>query len=430
MGSARSQGSYIANTLLHNTIITMETLDVLENTDSAARVINKEYSDEFTFGGAVLGQTLSIRKPARYIGRLGQTVNIEGITESFVPLTLAFQRGVDIQVSSQDLMLRIDDYRDRVLKPQVARIANLIDQDVCGLAQGLNNFVGVPGVTPTALTTYLAAKTKLDNNACPMDGGRRVINNPAADASLMDNLKGLFQSASEIKEQYLSGSMGKTIGADWYMDQNVYVQTVGTLGSASFTSNPVVSAGQSGSSITTTGWESGQVTLNAGDIISFVSATTPVNGLNPQSYQDTGQPMQFVVTANISDTTGTIAIPIAPAMVGPASPTPQFQNVTNLPPTSCPVFVYNTAAASFSTISGKSSPQNLFVHKDFGTLAMVDMPLPGGVDKAYRAASKKTGNSIRVIRDYVATSDLWIQRTDVLYGVAVLRQELGARVGG
>ncbi len=420
----------MANSLLTNAVITFETLDVLENTDAASRIVNKEYSDEFEFGGAVLGQTLSIRKPARYIGRLGQAVNIEGVTESFVPLTLAFQRGVDIQVSSQDLMLRIDDYRNRILKPQIARIANLIDQDVCGLAQGLNQFVGTPGLTPTQLTTYLAAKTKLDNSSAPMDGERNVVNGPAADASIMDNLKGLFQSASEIKEQYLSGSMGKTIGADWYMDQNVYVQTVGTLGSSSFTSNPVVSAGQSGSTITTTGWESGQSTLNAGDIVSFVSATTPVNGVNIQSYQDTGQAMQFVVTATISDTTGTIAIPIAPAMVGPGSSTPQFQNVTNLPPTSCPVFVYNQPAANFSTISGKSSPQNLFIHKDFGTLAMVDMPLPGGVDKAYRAASKKTGNSIRVIRDYVATTDQFIQRTDVLYAVAVLRQELGTRVGG
>jgi hypothetical protein len=416
-----------ANNFLTNQVITYEALDVLENTDSASRIINKQYSDEFRFGGAVLGQTLSIRKPPRYVGRLGQAVNIEGIAETFVPLTLAFQRGVDTTVTSQDLLLRIDDYRERILKPQIVRVANLIDQDVCSLAQGLNNFVGVPGTTPTTLTTYLAGKTKLDNFAAPMDGERNVINNPAADASIMDNLKGLFQSASEIKEQYLSGAMGRTIGADWYMDQNIFVQTVGALGT---TSNPIVSAGQSGSTITTTGWQAGAVTLNAGDIVSFVSATTPVNALNPPSYQNTGQPMQFVVTATTSDVAGTIAIPIAPALVPPGSSTPQNQNVTNAPPTGCPVFVYNQPAANFAQISGVSSPQNLFVHKDFGTLAMVDMPLPGGVDKAYRAASRKTGNTIRVIRDYVATSDMWIARLDVLYGTAVLRQEYGARVGG
>lgn len=416
------------NTFLTNQIITYEALDVLENTDAASRIINREYSDQFKFGGAVLGQTLSIRKPARFIGRLGQAAQIENITETYVPLTLSFQRGVDTQVSSQNLTLDIDDYRTRILKPEIARLANLIDQDVCSLAQGLNNFVGVPGTTPMALATYLAAKTKLDNNACPMDGDRNVINNPAADASMVDALKGLFQASDEIKQQYLQGKMGRTIGADWSMDQNIYVHQLGTYGT---TSVPLVtSASQSGSSIATNGWQSGAVTLNAGDIISFISATTPVNGVNPQSYQSTGQPMQFVVTATTSDTTGSMTIPIAPAMVGPGSSTPQLQNVTSLPPASCPVYVFDTAAASLANISAKQSPQNLFVHKDFGTLAMVDMPLPGGTDKAYRASSKKTGNTIRVIRDYVATSDQWIQRLDVLYGVAVLRQELGCRVGG
>ncbi len=415
----------MANTFLANNVVTMEALDVLENTDSASRIINKEYSDQFRFGGAVLGQTLSIRKPARFIGRLGQAVNIEGISETYVPLTLAFQRGVDTQVTSQDLMLRIDEYRERILKPEIARLANLVDQDVCGLAQGLNQFVGTPGTNPSALSTFLSAKVKLDNSAAPMDGERNMILNPGTEASIVDSLKGLFQSAEEIKQQYLSGSMGKSIGFNWTMDQNVYVQQIGT-----FTGTPTVNgANQSGSSIITAGWTSGD-TLNAGDIVSFVSASTPVNSLNPQSYQSTGQAFQAVVTANcVADGGGAMTIPFAPAMVGPNSSTPQFQNVTNLPATSTAIYVYGVPAASFSTISGKQSPQNLAVHKNFGTLAMVDMPLPGGTDKAYRAASKKTGNSIRVIRDYVATTDQWIQRLDLLYGVAVLRQELGCRIG-
>lgn len=416
----------MANTLLTNAIITPEALDVLENTDAASRVINRKYSDEFKFGGAVLGQTLNIRKPARFIGRLGQAVNIEGITETFVPLTLAYQRGVDTQVSTQDLMLRINDYRETVLVPQIARLANLIDQDVCSLAQGLNQFVGTPGVTPSALATFLSAKTKLDNSSAPMDGKRKMILNPAAESAIVDNLKGLFQASDEIKQQYLSGEMGRSIGFDWMMDQNVYVQQIGT-----FTGTPLVDgANQSGTSILTKGWTSGD-TLKAGDIVSFVSTTTPVNSLNIQSYQTTGQAAQFVVAADcVASGGGAMTIPVGPALVGPASSTPQFQNVTNLPADNTPVFVYNTAAAAFSGISGLQSPQNLAVHKDFGTLAMVDMPLPGGTDKAYRAASKKTGNTIRVIRDYVATTDQWIQRLDVLYGVAVLRQELGIRIGG
>jgi hypothetical protein len=414
----------VANTLLTNDIITYEALDVLENTDAAWMQINNEYDSQFEFGGAVLGQTLSIRKPPRYIGRLGQAAQIEAITETFVPLTLSYQRGVDTQVSSQQLALDIDNYRKRVLYPQIVRLSNLIDQDVCALAQGLNNFVGVPGTTPSTLTTYGLAKVKLDNMAAPDDNGRCNFLNPIADFTLMDNLKGLFHNGKEISSQYDSGSMTKssTLGARWYMDQNIYSQTVGTLGGTP-TTNGVPAQGAS--TIVTQAWTS--TTLNAGDIISFISSTTPVNAVNPQSYTSVGQPMQFVVTATVSDTAGAITIPIAPPIYGPGS---NQQNVTSLPATSTAIYVYDTPAASFSSISGKVSPQNLVCHKDFGTIAMVDLPLPGGTDKAYRAASKKSGKSIRVIRDYVATTDQWIQRLDVLYGTAVLRQELGCRVGG
>jgi hypothetical protein len=341
-----------------------------------------------------------------------------------VPLTLSYQRGIDTQASSQQYALDIDNYRKRFLAPQVVRLSNLIDQDVCNLAQGLNNFVGVPGTTPTTLTTYGLAKVKLDNMAAPMDDGRCNFLNPIADFTLMDALKGLLAPGREIGKQYETGSMTTTgtLGSRWYMDQNIYTQTVGTLGGTP-TTNGVPAQGAS--SVVTQSWSS--TTLNAGDVISFISTSTPVNGINPQSFQTTGQPMQFVVTATVTDTGGAITIPIAPAIYGPGS---NLQNVTSLPASGTAIYVYDTPAASFAAISAKVSPQNLVVHKDFGTIAMVDLPLPGGTDKAYRAASKKSGKSIRVIRDYVATTDQWIQRLDVLYGTAVLRQELGCRVGG
>jgi hypothetical protein len=94
------------------------------------------------------------------------------------------------------------------------------------------------------------------------------------------------------------------------------------------------------------------------------------------------------------------------------------------------VRVFGVAAASFSTISGVTSPQNMMFNKDFGTLACVDLPKPDGTDKSSRMASRKSGLSLRYIRDYIASTDQWIQRFDILYGVTVLRQELGCRVAG
>lgn len=408
----------MANTFLTNSIITYEALDILENTDNVLLKINAEYSDEFRFGGAVLGSTLNIRKPPRFLGRLGQAASVEAITETYVPLTLSYQRGVDTQVSSQDLKLNIDDYRKRILKPQIVRVCNLMDQDCCNLAQGLNQAVGTPGTVPSTLTTYLSAKTKLDNLAAPMED-RFCFLNPDSDSTLVDNLKGLFQASTAIAEQYREGIMGRTAGFNFAMDQNIYTHTVGTLGG---TPTVTTAPANGATSIVTGSWTS--TTLNAGDVVSFVSASTPVNAVNPQSYQSTGQVAQFVVTATVSDSGGAITIPVSPAIIFSG----QLQNVQNQPPAAATVTVFGVAAASFSTISAKQSPQNLAVQRDFGTIACVDMPLPGGTDMANNAASKRAGMSIRVIRDYIASTDQWLQRLDVLYGTAVLRQELGVRV--
>lgn len=408
----------MASTFLTNSIITYEALDILENTDNVLLKINAEYSDEFRFGGAVLGSTLNIRKPPRFLGRLGQAASVEAITETYVPLTLSYQRGVDTQVSSQDLKLNIDDYRKRILKPQIVRVCNLMDQDCCNLAQGLNQAVGTPGTVPSTLTTYLSAKTKLDNLAAPMED-RFCFLNPDSDSTLVDNLKGLFEASTAIAEQYREGIMRRTAGFNFAMDQNIYTHTVGTLGG---TPTVTTAPANGATSIVTGSWTS--TTLNAGDVVSFVSASTPVNAVNPQSYQSTGQVAQFVVTATVTDSGGAITIPVSPAIIYSG----QLQNVSNQPPAAATVTVFGVAAASFSTISAKQSPQNLAVQRDFGTIACVDMPLPGGTDMANNAASKRAGMSIRVIRDYIASTDQWLQRLDVLYGTAVLRQELGVRV--
>ncbi len=404
------------NTFLTNSIITKAALAVLENTLNATKSINRQYDDQFRFGGAVLGQTLNIRKPARFLGRLGAPMQIEGINETFVPLTLAYQRGVDTQVSSTDLILNIDEYTDRILKPQIARLANLIDQDVCSLALGVANHVGVPGATPSTINTYWSAKTALDNGACPM-GNRYFVLNPAAEQGVGQVLYTTYNPQKEISRIYEDGSMGYALGADWRMDQNVYVQTTGTVGGS-----PIVNGvSQSGSSIITSTWTA--TTLNVGDIISFSNT----HSVNPQSYASTGVLAQFTVTATVTDAAGAITIPISPAIVGPGT---SDQNVDVLPTTNDTVLFYDKAAASFSTVSAKSSPQNLMFHRDFGTLACVDLPLPDGTDKASRMASRRAGLSLRYIRDYIASSDQWVQRFDVLYGITVLRQELACRISG
>jgi hypothetical protein len=395
------------NVLLTISMITREALRVLENNLTFTKQVNRQYDDKFGVEGAKIGTTLNVRKPPRYIGRTGQNLVPEDAVETQVLVTLNTQFGVDLTFSSQDLALSIDDFSDRFIKPAVATVANKIDADGLALAAQIANSVGVPGTVPNALLTYLLAGVKLDENAAPMDGLRSIVISPMMQATIVDALKGLFQQSNAIAEQYMRGQMGRAIGFDWFMDQNV-----STITGSTFSGAPAVTtAAQSGATINTNGWTS--TALKKGTVFTIAG----VGAVNPQSRAATGSPQQFVVTADIADTAGAIALPISPAIVGPGT---SAQNVTALPGAGALLTVVGT--------TGVASPTGLAFHRDAFTLACADLPLPGGVDMAARISDKQLGMSIRMIRAYDINTDRFPCRLDILYGWAVLRQELACRI--
>lgn len=402
----------MANALLTISLITREALRVLENNLTFTKLVNRQYDDRFGVEGAKIGTTLNVRKPPRYIGRVGQAINIENSIETQVPVTLNTQRGVDIQFSSQDLALSIDDFSDRFIKPAIASIANAIDADGLSQYTAVYNSVGTPGTVPNALLTYLNSGVLLNNNAAPMDGDRYMVISAQMQATIVDALKGLFQASAAIAEQYRKGEMGQTIGFEWYMDQNVANFTVGPQGGV-----PTMSlvANQSGSSINTIGWTAAAAArLVVGDTFTIAN----VNGVNPQSRQSTRALQQFVVTAPVaSDGAGAATIQIAPPIVGPGS---AFQTVDALPAASAAITVVGAA--------GQQSLQGMAFHKDWITLACADLPLPGGVDMAARVSDRQLGMSVRLVRAYNISTDQFPCRLDILYGWAPLRPELAVRV--
>lgn len=400
----------MANVLLTISMITREALRVLENNLTFTKLINRQYDDRFGVEGAKIGTTLNVRKPPRYIGRVGQALAIENSTETSVPVTLNTQRGVDIQFSSQDLALSIDDFSDRFIKPAIASIANAIDAD--GMAQVLNiwNAVGTPGTTPNSLLTYLNAGVLLNNNAAPMDGERYMVISAQMQATLVNALSGLFHAAAQISEQYRKGEMGETAGFEFYMDQNVNSFTGGPQGGT-----PLVNlGGQTGSSLNTKGWTAAAASrLVVGDIFTIAN----VNAVNLQSRQVTGALQQFVVTAAFSSAAdGTGSIQIAP----PITPAGSFQTVDSSPVDGAAITVLGAA----NTIS----PQGMAFHRDWITLACADLPLPGGVDMAARVADRQLGMSVRLVRAYNISTDQFPCRLDILYGWAPLRPEIACRV--
>ena len=404
-------------------MITREALRVLENNLTFTKYVRRDFDDSFGRAGAKIGTVLNIRKPARYAGRVGQGLSIEDATETQVPLTLTTQRGVDIAFTSQDLALSVDDFSDRFIRPAIANVANNVDAD--GLSQYINvyNMIGTPGSVPNALLTYLQAGQRLDEEAAPRDDLRSLVISPAMQATIVDTLKGLFQSSQDIATQYESGKMGLAIGFKWSMDQNTPINVVGPLGG----SPTVNAANQTGASLVTNNWTaSAALRLKKGNVFTIGSGSTGVYAVNPQSKASTGSLRNFVCTSDASsDGSGNLTINLSPAITysGP------FQNVTG----QSAAFTPSSGIASGATINvigaaNTNSPQGLAFHKDAFALGCADLPLPGGVDMAGRVADKQLGLSLRLVRAYDINTDRFPTRIDLLYGWATLYAELACRV--
>src|SRR5277367_2264225 len=404
-----------ANQLLTITMITREALMVLENETVFTKQVNREYSSKFAEEGAKIGTVLNVRKPPRYIGRTGQGLSLEDAIETSIPVALTTQFGVDIAFTTQDLKLSIDDFRERFLEPAYATVGNKIDYDGMQLFKQVFNEVGTPGTVPNALLTYLNAGVALDYQAAPRDRSRALCIGPQMQATIVDTLKGLFQSSEKISEQYDKGVMGMTAGFKWSMDQNTPVFTTGTQGGT-----PVLSAtvGQTGSSIATTGWTATTLVLNQGDIVQFAGCYS----VNPQNRQSTGVLANWVVTAGVTSGSGggAASIPIAgPGGLGIVTSGP-FQNASASPTANGAVTVNGATAVT--------SPRGLAFHKNAFTFVSADLPPVGGVDMCGRASLPQVGMSTRMIQAYDINTDRLPTRTDILYGWAVLYPELACRV--
>lgn len=397
-------------------MITREALRVLENNLTFTKHVTRSYDDQFGRSGAKIGNVLNVRKPPRYIGRSGAPMQIEDSVETSVPITLDTQFGVDIQFSSTELTLHIDDFSDRFIKPAIATIANKVDYDGLGLHAMVPNVVGTAGTPSDELMDYLLAGVALDNNAAPRDGNRHIVINPLQQATIVDALKGLFQSSDKIADQYESGNMGITAGFKWSMDQNVRTHTVGPLGGT-----PIVAgANQVGSTLLVSGFTAAAAArLAKGDKFTLAG----VNAINPMNRQDLGTLQVFTVTSAVSSSgTGTASIPIYPPIVPIGASGTAANTVTASPADTTPLTIQGTAASTYAA--------GLAFHKDAFCLACADLDTPQGTDRAARVSDKQLGLSIRMIRDYTISTDQWPCRLDILYGWAALRPELACVIKG
>jgi len=402
----------MSNSILTIDMITRKSLEILENNLVITRNVNRQYDDSFAVEGAKIGSTLRIRLPDRALVTDGAALQVQDDNEQYTTLTVASQKHIGVNFTSAELTMQLDDFAERVLKPRISQLASSIDADVANSYKYIGNTVGTPGTTPSTSLVLLQAQQKLNENAAVMNPRYATVN-PAANAGLVEGMKGLFNPTDTISKQFKNGMMGTgVLGYDEInMSQSIKQFTTGSRAATGGTTSAAVTA-EGATTIAITGAGNAGV-VNIGDVFTVAGCFA----VNPQTRESTGSLFQFVaVAATTLDGSGAGNITVAPIY----SAANALATVLTLPATSQAVTFVGAASTQY--------PQNLVYHKDAITFATADLLLPQGVDMAARAVHN--GISLRVVRQYDINNDRLPCRIDVLYGYSVIRPAMAVRLWG
>ena len=399
----------MSNSILTIDMITRKALEILENNLVLTRNVNRQYDDSFAVEGAKIGSTLRIRLPDRALVTDGAALQTQDDNEQFTTLTVSSQKHIGVNFTSAELTMQLDDFADRVLKPRISQLASSIDADVANAFKTIGNSVGTPGTTPATSLVLLQAQQKLNENAAVMSPRYATVN-PAANAGLVEGMKGLFNPTDTISKQFRNGMMGTgVLGFDEInMSQSIKQFTTGSRTNG--TTSAAVTA-EGATSIALTGLGSTNTVL-AGDVFTVADCYA----VNPQTRESTGSLFQFVALANVTASGGAATVTVAPIY----SASHALATVNALPGNSKTVTFLGTASTQY--------PQNLVYHKDAITFATADLLLPQGVDMAARA--NHNGISLRIVRQYDINNDRMPCRIDVLYGYSTIRPQMACRLWG
>ncbi|HEY3695146.1 P22 phage major capsid protein family protein [Phenylobacterium sp.] len=387
----------MANTILTATAVTREALRVLHQKLNFVGSITREYDDSFARKGAKVGDTLKVRLPNQYVVRSGATLAAQDTTEQSVDLKVQTQKGVDLNFTSVDLTMSLDDFSERVIEPAMSVLAATIEADAMTMYRDVYNQVNNQAAAATFAKILQGRKLLVDNLA-PL-ANRTANLNTQDNVDLVDALKGLFNDRTALPKQHREGYMGRTAGFD-FMENTLWPSHPRSAANGAYLTN---GASQTGATLTV---DTGANAPAQGDVFTIAG----VFRVHPETKQSTGILQQFVVGAGATTTSW----PISPSIVTSGA----LQNVSGAPADNVAITIAGTA----STNHGIS----LAYHKSAFSFATADLVMPRGVDFAAREVFD--GISMRIVRQYNISTDQFPCRLDVLYGFKTLRPQLACRL--
>jgi P22 coat protein - gene protein 5 len=314
------------------------------------------------------------------------TATVTDIVPTSAALILENWYEAAFALSDKEILEVMDGVLPMEASEAIKSLANVVDADIFAEYVGVYGYSGTAGTTPfgSDLSDYTNSRTVLNRQLAPMND-RRVVLNPDAEGNAL--LLRAFQDAGfgGGAGVILEGQIGRKVGADWWMSQNVPSHTAGTAAGA--TTNAV---GYAVGVKTITLASAGTGSVLVGDIITFA-----------------GQTQTYAITAGDADVSTGGTLSFEPGLVA-AIP----------------------AAATAITLKA-SHAINLHFHRDaiaFASRPLLDTSFEDRLVAMQSAVDPISGLTLRL--EVTREHRRWKWAYDILWGAKLIRPALATRIAG
>lgn len=378
----------MANTITNVTpLLLAQGVMALRQQAITPRLVNRSYDSMAAQPGNVVQVPIPSAMSARAITPSEVMNSVVNFSPTAVNVTLDFFYEAPFHFSDTDALSVAAGTASMQASAAIKALVNEVDSYILGKHIRFFSYSGTAGTTPFATNIAQAgtARRKLNQNLAPTDD-RRVLLDPLAEAAALELSSILQFDQRGDQGGIIQGTIGRKLGMDWYMNQNIPTYTIGTGWVTGYIASTVAGA-------------VGDTTLNI--INATASGTVKIGDIFSYNGRD------YVVTANAT-----------------ASATVQFA-VAFQPPL---IHAIATGAA-ITLLVGTSYTANLVFHRD--AIAWASRPLAdiSGVGNIMASDTDPiSGLALRLetSRQYKLTQFSY----DILGGANVVRRELGAKILG
>lgn len=406
------------NILLTPKVYANAMLKLLKNNLVMGRLVTTKYNDKFK----KVGQTIYVKRPPEFVIREGRVAQVQDVISGEVPVRLDKQRGIDVEFSSIEETLTVDQLlMDGIMNAKAAALAQEIDSDLMAATQEFPSWVGTPGETISTPAEFFAAPQRMDELAIPGDARSGVLSPTDYWATAAQFTTGnIYQNDPNMTA--LKKAMLPLMGnVQPYMSQSVPTLVTGTR--VSVGGAVVNGAGQASDyrdiadsyeqDLIVDGLAAG-ATVKKGEVFSIAG----IYAVNPRTKARQDFLAQFTVLLDaVANGAGQAVLHIAnPIIIDGA-----YQTVNAAPA--------DNAALTWMGAPNTGYRQNAVFHKSAIALTFAKLVRPRTGEVAY-ATDPETGVSIRYWQTSDGTNDTHLHRWDALYGVTNVDRRLGTRLSG